>query len=40
VIVFSLRDGCARAARFFLEPVDEAPVPIDEVVAGQVHADR
>jgi ketosteroid isomerase-like protein len=40
VIVFSLRDGRACAARFFLEPVDEAPDRIDEVVAHQVHADR
>jgi ketosteroid isomerase-like protein len=38
VILFSLREGRASAARFFLEPVDETPVPIDEVVARQVHA--
>jgi ketosteroid isomerase-like protein len=40
VIVFSLLDGRARAARFFLEPVDESAERIDEVVARQVHADR
>jgi ketosteroid isomerase-like protein len=40
VIVFSIRDGRACAARFFLEPVDEAAVHIDDVVAAQVHADR
>ena len=40
VIVFSLRGGRASAARFFLEPVDDGPVAIDEAVARQLHADR
>jgi ketosteroid isomerase-like protein len=37
VIVFSLLDGRASAARFFLEPVDDDSRPIDEAVARQVH---
>lgn len=40
VIVFSLRDGQASGARFFLEPVDEVPGSIDEAVAHQLHDDR
>jgi ketosteroid isomerase-like protein len=40
VIVFSLRDGRASAARFFLEPVDDDRVTIDEAVARQVHDHR
>jgi ketosteroid isomerase-like protein len=40
VIVFSLRNGRASAARFFLEPVDADPVTIDEAVARQVHDGR
>jgi ketosteroid isomerase-like protein len=37
VIIFSLRNGRASAARFFLEPVDDNPASIDDTVARQVH---
>jgi ketosteroid isomerase-like protein len=33
VLVFDVRDGLATHLRFFMEPVDEAPVDADEAVA-------
>jgi len=34
ILVFTVRDGLAVRLRFFLEPVDEAPVDADGAVAG------
>lgn len=34
VLVFTVRDGLATHLRFFLEPVDDAPVDADAAVAG------
>lgn len=39
VIVFSLRDGRAKQARFYLEPVDDGPATVADAVRHQVHAD-
>ena len=36
VLVFTVRDGVASRLRFFLEPVDDAPVDADHAVAGLV----
>ena len=36
VIVFGVRDGLASSARFYLEPVDDAPVAVDDAVRDQV----
>jgi ketosteroid isomerase-like protein len=38
IIVFGLRDGRACRARFYLEPLDEAGLTVDEAVQTQVHA--
>ena len=38
VIVFSVEDGRARRARFYLEPVDDGPGGVDEAVRRQVAA--
>ena len=38
VIVFTVRDGRASSARFFLEPVDDAPGTVAAAVDAQVHA--
>jgi ketosteroid isomerase-like protein len=40
VIIFGIRDGRAVWARFYLEPVEEAPETVDDAVAAQVHAER
>lgn len=39
VIVFSLRDGQAASALFYLEPVDEDDATTDDAIRLQVHAD-
>ena len=39
VIVFTVEGERAVAARFYLEPVDDAPSTVDQAVAAQVHAD-
>lgn len=40
VIIFSVQDGHATAASFYLEPVVEAgPASVDDAVRHQVHAD-
>jgi ketosteroid isomerase-like protein len=36
VIVFGVRDGVARWARFYLEPVDDEPGTVDDAVHDQV----
>ena len=38
IIVFTVREGRASSARFFLEPVDDAPITIGAAVDAQVHA--
>ncbi len=38
VIIFGLSDGRASWARFYLEPVDDAPGGVDDAVRDQVHA--
>jgi ketosteroid isomerase-like protein len=38
VIVFTVTDGRASSARFFLEPVDEASTDVAAAVDAQVHA--
>lgn len=39
VIIFSVQEGRATWARFYLEPVDEASTSVDDAVSAQVHAD-
>ena len=39
VIVFTVEGERAVAARFYLEPVDDARSTVDQAVAAQVHAD-
>ena len=34
VLVFTVRNGLATHLRFFLEPVDDAPIDADRAVAG------
>src|SRR3954470_9337068 len=36
VILFGIRDGLARWARFYLEPVDDATRTVDDAVRDQV----
>ena len=36
IIVFGIRDGLIASARFFLEPVDESRVNVDQAVREQV----
>ena len=36
VIVFSVRDGVANRARFYLEPVDATAATVDDAVRAQV----
>ncbi|MDQ1701812.1 MAG: hypothetical protein QOF57_1064 [Frankiaceae bacterium] len=38
VVVFTVADGRASSARFFLEPMDEAAVDVGAVIDQQVHA--
>ncbi len=35
-VIFTVRDGIAQAARFYLEPVDEGVATADEAVRAQV----
>ena len=37
VIIFGVSDGRAAWARFYLEPVDEAPIDVDSAVRRHVH---
>jgi limonene-1,2-epoxide hydrolase len=39
VIIFGVRAGLATSARFYLEPVEEASVTVDDAVRAQLHAD-
>ncbi|MGY2703007.1 MULTISPECIES: nuclear transport factor 2 family protein [unclassified Nocardioides] len=39
VLVFTLHDDVAAGLRFFMEPVDEAPVDVDRAVAGLIGGD-
>jgi ketosteroid isomerase-like protein len=36
VVIFGVRDGVARRARFYLEPVDEGAGTVDDAVQQQV----
>jgi ketosteroid isomerase-like protein len=36
VVIFTVREGLAQSARFYLEPVDDAPGGVDEAVRAQV----
>lgn len=36
VVVFTCSGGLITSARFYLEPVDDSPVPVDDVVRQQV----
>jgi hypothetical protein len=36
VVVFETARGVAERARFYLEPVDEAPTTVDDALRGQV----
>ncbi|MBJ7594527.1 MAG: nuclear transport factor 2 family protein [Candidatus Dormibacteraeota bacterium] len=36
IVIFTVGDGVAQAARFFLEPVDDGAATVDEAVRAQV----
>ncbi len=36
IVIFTVGDGVAQAARFFLEPVDDGAPTVDEAVRAQV----
>ncbi len=36
VVIFTVRDGMAGAARFYLEPIDEGSATVDDAVRAQV----
>ncbi len=36
VVIFTVRDGLAQSARFYLEPVDDGAATVDEAVRAQV----
>lgn len=38
IIVFGLEEGRAASARFYLEPVDEEDMSVDDAVRAQVHS--
>ena len=36
IVIFTVREGLAQSARFYLEPVDDGPATVDEAVRAQV----